>query len=463
MGSLIFGALLAVVGLIAYFVNVPAAVKTVKNMVASLVIVIGGLIAAFGGVSYNDAGFCQHIRTVMGTESSTCQTGWYFLGWGTSTQWPHFITVAHTNDPQSEGSSIDGPYPVRLADNWNGDVTQATRFGLPQDNDQFLKMARDFRTPARLITTTLRPAVTSSLDSVANLFTMEQYYAGGARDQFKTEYRDAVLKGRAQVRQVTTTRGIAAARTQAQSQQIDGAENESVADTDGARRTIMEKILINGQEVRERHGYMEYGIDVSSAIIENLDPDDRFEEQIQARKDAASRRIVAQEERKEQEEQRLLAIQRGETQIATRQAEAQVVQIERTTNAETERQLAVIDANRQKQQAEIAAQTAVVRLEQARTDAETQQTLADAEAYEKRVLIEADNALAAKLEAWVSINEAWAGAAADINVPNTVFSSGGGNGEGGTGNFSSVQEFMDIMTMRAAQSLDVDTTIGATQ
>ncbi len=83
-----------------------------------------------------------------------------------------------------------------MADNWAGEVTQTTRFGIPQDPEQFLKMARDFRSPERLITSTLRPAVTASLDSVANLYTMEEYFAGGRRDDFKTEFRDAVVKGR---------------------------------------------------------------------------------------------------------------------------------------------------------------------------------------------------------------------------------------------------------------------------
>jgi hypothetical protein len=345
MGSLFFGGFIAILGLVAYFVKVPSGVASLKNIIGTIAIVGGALIAAMGGVAYNDAGQCQHTRTVMGTETSTCTTGWYFLGWGASTQWAHFITVAHTNDPASEGSSIDGPYSVRLADNWNGDITQATRFGIPQDEESFLQMARDFRTPARLISTTLRPAVTSSLDSVANLFSMEDYYAGGMRDQFKTEYRDAITLGRAQVHQVVTNAGMAAARSRADATTMTGTEDTSVVDDTTSPRVIMEKVYVNGQPVRQLHGYMDYNIQVSSAIIENLDPADLFEAQIQARMDAASRRIVAQEERKEQDEQQQLAIARGATQIATRQAEAQVIAIERTTNAETERQLAVIDAN----------------------------------------------------------------------------------------------------------------------
>ena len=59
-----------------------------------------------------------------------------------------------------------------------------------------------FRSPERLITTTLKPAV-STLK--INMYTMEEYYAGG-EDQFKGEYKEAIEKGRARVRQVTVSR-----------------------------------------------------------------------------------------------------------------------------------------------------------------------------------------------------------------------------------------------------------------
>lgn len=457
MGSLMFGAFLAVIGLVGYFLTVPNAVKSVKNVVATVLIGGGVLFAGFGAVGYNDAGKCQHIRDVMGNESSTCDTGWYFLGWGTSTEWNHFITVANTDEADAEGSAVSTPYTVRLADNWSGEVTQATRFAIPQDNEQFITMARTFRSPERLITTTLRPAVRESLDSTANLFSMEEYYAGGQRDAFKTEYRDAVTKGRAQVRQSFTSRREIEAGGQAAN---DDVSDESNLGTQNVTRSIMVKVLdSSGNAIREEHAYMQYGIVVASAILENLDPDDLFEEQIQARKEAAARRVIAVEERREQEEQRLLAIQAGETNIAKRQAEARVEQIERTTDAETEKQLVIIAANQQKEQAEIDRDTAAIRLEQARIDAETQQTLADAEAYEREVILAADNALQAKLDAWVAIQQSWAAAAADINVPSTVFTMGG-DGEGGTtGNFASVEAFMALLTANAAQSLDLDPSI----
>lgn len=461
MGSLAFGVLLLFATAVLTFVPFQPALNAVKKAVMTAGVLGGLAVAGFGAMSYNDAGYCQHIRTITGQESSTCKTGWYFLGWGASTPWPHFITVAHTMDPDAEGSSLSGPYPVRLADNWNGVVTQTTRFGIPQDNEQFIKMARDFRSPERLITTTLRPAVTASLDSTANLFSMEEYYAGGKRDAFKTEFRDAVVKGRAKVRQVSSfVQSMGVTDPDARANDLDTTSDGASVGEKRQRRIIMQKVLVNGNEVREVHGYSKYGIVVSSAILENLDPDDRFEEQIQARKDAASRRIVAQEERREQEEQRLLAIQRGKTDVATRQAKAEVEQIEMTTNAETKRQLAVIAANLLKEEAEIAKQTAEINLEKARVEAETKQTLADANAYEKRVILEADNALQQKLDAWVEISRAWAESAAQINVPETVFMMGGDTeGEVTTGNYGSVEAFMSLMTVNAARQLDLDPSV----
>lgn len=459
MGMLLTGAFLLVLAMVLN--RVFTTIQDLRNFrgVATFTPgILGIIIAVSGGVSYNDAGYCQHIRTIFGNESSTCATGWYFEGWGTSTEWPHYITVANTTDSEAEGSAIMGPYKVRLADNWTGDVTQTTRFGIPQDVDQFLKMARDFRSPDRLITTTLKPAVTASMDSVANMFTMEEYYAGGKRDTFKSEFALAVDQGRAQVRQVRLNQagGIVPSRAAASNSDVT-ANTAEVGDTD-VRSVVIEKLTDNaGNDMRIPHAFMEYGITVSSAILENVDPDDEYERQIGERKSAASRRVVAREQRLEQEEQRLLAIQEGDTNIAKRQAAAQVEQIQATTDAETQKKLALIAAEQTREGARIAKETAAINLERSRIDAEAVTVAADAEAYAKEAILNADGALQQKLDAWVSAQRVWADAASKINVPATVFNNGG---EGSAGNaLGTVDQFMQMMMMKTAQDLQVDPTI----
>ena len=464
MFSIGFAIVLLIAAIILAFIAVPEEIKRLKRISVTLLAGLALFTVSMGAVSYNDAGFCQHVRTIFGNESATCETGWYFAGWGTSTAWPHYITVAHTFDATGENAgtafqgSIAEPYRVRLADNWTGDVTQTTRFGIPQDQSQFLEMARTFRTPERLINTTLKPAVTASLDSVSNMFTMEEYYSGGKRDQFKSEYKDAIEKGRAQVKQVSLNQAGGVIRNRAAPSDSAVAQDTSeVGDTE-VRRIIMEKVTdASGNDVRTPHDFSEIGVIVASAILENLDPDDKYEEQINDRKAAASRRVVAREQRLEQEEQRLLAIQQGETDIAKRQAGAKVEQIEQTTNAETKKQLALIEAERAKEEAEIARQTAAINLERARIDAEAVTVAADAEAYAKQAILEADGALAQKLEAWVNAQRVWADAASKINVPATVIGSDGTSGSA----LGTVDQFMSMLMVKTARDLQVDTSISA--
>lgn len=463
MGSLI--------GMILLFLvagGVFAAMRTNKlpfaGVVASAIAAVAFLVGASGAVSYNSAGYCTHVQTIFGTEDAKCTTGWYFAGWGFTTEYPHYITVAHTIDADAQGTSVNAPYSVRLADNWNGTVTQTTRFEIPRDREQFLKLHSTFRGAESLVNRTLRPAVVASLDSVANLFSMEEYYAGGKRDQFKTEFRDAITLGRAKVRQVSVVAlSDGVVEGNAAASDFEGTQDTSVQDNLTSRRVVMEKMVdSSGNVIREPHDFAQYGVIVSQAILENLDPDDRFEAQIQARKDAASRRIVAQEERREQEEQRLLAIQRGETQIAQRQAEARVEQIQRTTDAETEKQLALIAADQRREEAAIARETAQINLERARIDAEAVEVAADAEAYAKSAILEADGALAQKLDAWVQAQRVWADAASKINVPATVIA--GGNGGENAGNaLNTVDGFMQMLMVKTARDLQVDPTIRPTE
>lgn len=464
MITIIMAVLFVVLAIAIKLLRVPTELSIVKKVAVPVFGTLGILIGVLGAFSYNDAGYCQHVRTIFGSESATCETGWYFSGWGSSTAWPYFITVAHTLEVDAEGSAVNTPYNVRMSDNWTGDVFQTTRFGIPQDSDQFLKMARDFRSPERLITTTLRPSVTTAIDTVANMFTMEQYFSGQMRDQFKIEFKDTLMKGQPKVQLVpkvidamnAESAGAAASDTAAAADTSDVGDNTVTI-------MVAEKVLDdNGKEIRTVPEYLQYGIVVSQAILEKIEADPAFEEQQKKRKDAVSRRVIAKEQRLEQEEQRLLRIAEGDTEIAKRQAEAKTEQIQLTTEAETQKKLAITAAERVREEARVAKETAAINLERARIDAEAVQVAADAAAYEKRVILEADGALAQKLAAWTEAQKVWADAAAKINVPSTVIAGGNGSGNSGSA-LGTVESFMNMLMVKTAKDLAVDTNIAATK
>ena len=149
-----------------------------------------------------------------------------------------------------------------------------------------------------------------------------------------------------------------------------------------------------------------------------------------------------------------MAIAKGEREVAERQAQAKVRQIEQTTNAETEKQLAITSANKLKEQAEIDRERSVILLEKAEIDAEAVKVAADAEAYAKAAVLEADNALAQKLEAEISIQRVWAEAYAKRNVPTYVF--GAGDGDTPTGGDQEAQLLQQLLAMEYAKRLDYD-------
>lgn len=80
MFGLITGVAL-VVGAIAIRVvlkNAPVELQSIRSFASYVVGVLGIIVAMWGSVSYNDAGYCQHVRTIFGNEDATCETGWYF-------------------------------------------------------------------------------------------------------------------------------------------------------------------------------------------------------------------------------------------------------------------------------------------------------------------------------------------------------------------------------------------------
>ena len=468
MEKLVMGLILLVIAIVLFVIKVPKPLTQIKKIVGSLLGLAAVVMIVFAGFDYNDTGRTKHIRTIFGTENAVFNTGWYFSGWGKTTNWMHEYTVSHVQNPaEMQGTSVNGLYTIRMADNWRGKVSQTTRFRMPQDKEQFLKMARVFRSPESIVTKLLRPVVTESLDSTGNMFTMEEYYVKNRRTDFKDEFHRTLQFGRPTIvrseRQVEVT-GLELANPEA-------TELDATAEAGTAGRPTQRVVVVevakdaSGNEIRTPYGYVDYGITVSYSVVDDLLPDAKFEEQIEKRKKAAADKLNAIEQSVLAEEERKLAIKQGNTEIAKAQALAEAEQIRITTDAETKRQEAQIKAQQLLDRARIDLETSKIELERAEVDAERIQVSADAEAYQKQVILEADGQLLAKLDAYVKVQQAWADAASKINVPQTMFVSGGGDagpGDGGTINgnaFGTIEQFLQLMVAKSAQDLVIDTSV----
>ena len=440
-------------------------VRPVSLAIGALMVLVGALNGIF---FYAEPGFKYHVRTILGEEKMVKDVGYNTYLFGRYNAWKNAMSVQASRDGggvvraemDSDTTSADlPPQTLVFLDQVDAEVTATTRFQLPDTEEDFLRLARQFRTPANLLRTELIPAFQETLGATASLITAENYFSGG-RNEFNTEFQNQMQNGIYNVRRKEETRNVR--RRSGTANASLGTEQEEFGD-DQQVVFVVEKILDStGQPVRKPQNFNKFGIAVVSARVTNVQPNERFRSRMEQKQDAAAARAVAREQRVQEEEQRLLAITRGEREVAERQAAAKVEQIQLTTEAETQKQLAVTAANQRRDEAAIDRDTAKIRLEQARIDAEAQQVSADAAAYEKKAIIEADNALQQKLDAYVQAQQYWADAFAKRAVPQQVFGMGGGNGGGGVGGTDGdIQNFLNLMTMRAARDLSVDPSIAA--
>lgn len=412
---------------------------------------------------YAEPGYMYHVRTILGNEKMVDDVGYNGYWFGRVNAWKKSMSIiakeqyAGVNedktiaesDNAAFSSSILGPIRTIFLDQVDSKISATVRFMLPNDEESFLAIARQYRSPDNLIRTTLLPAFRETLQANAALMGAEDYFAG-KRTEFNIDFEEQLKNGlylvqrKEVVVQNVQNRGVASANASLEDEQKTFGDNSKVI-------FVVEKILdSNGVPIRKIQSYTALGIIVVESRITDVVPNDKFIDRMQLKQKASADRAIAREQRIQEEEQKLLAEAKGEREVAERKASALVAQIEKTTDAETTKQLAITKANQQKEAADIDRQRSEILLVKAQIDAKAVKVAADAESYRKRVVLQADNALAQKLEAEIAIQKVWAAAYAVRPVPTTVF----GGGDNSPGSIDEVQRFLQLKTVEAANNLN---------
>ena len=439
------------------------------------VAILGFMMFFFGGsFFYAEPTYKYHVRTILGQERVVSnKTGYAWKFFGRVNRWKNAMTVqatsgrvgSHADDDDVSTAESDvavsanlPPQTVVFLDQVDAKGTATARFRLPTDDDTFLHLVHEYRTPANFLNTELIPAFKETIQASGSLMSAEEYFSGGRTD-FNAEFANQMENGIYMVRRTQVLAKDVGIRKKTADASATKQQDYDPED-EGKVVFKVEKRLNpdTGQPLRKPHNYANFGVQMVAARVTDMIPNEKFRLRMDAKQEASAQRAVNREKRIEEEEKKFFAIAKGEREVAEEQAKAKKVQIKATTEAETTKRLALIKANQQKEQARIEKETASIQKERADIDAERIKVLADAAAYEKRAVIEADDALAQKLEAWVKAQEVWAEAFANRKVPTTIFGSSGAGGTG-AGTDNDVQAFMNIMTMQAAKSLNVDPTI----
>ncbi|MGF6693026.1 MULTISPECIES: SPFH domain-containing protein [Pseudomonas] len=418
--------------------------------------------ALFNGIFfYNEAGFSTHVRTIFGEEKVVDDVGYATKWFGRATAWKKALSVQSVltealqksrnddSDNDSLGATIEA-FPIVFLGNVDAKVESSARFRLP-GGDQFLRIAQEYRNPENFIGTALVPAIKETLQATASLMSADDFYAG-ARSEFAAEFENQLNDGLYLIKrkEVRAPRGAMPHQTAI----LQAGTEQGAFGDNSASQFVTEKVTdTKGIPVRKQQQFRKYGVEVVEARITNVDPNPQYKQRMVKVQQALAELAVARQNRLKEEEEKLLVTARGEKEVEARRQETLRDQIERTTQAETEKQLAIINAEREKGRAEIEKQTAELLRDKASITADATKITADAEAYAREAVIKADGALQPKLDALIAINKVWAEAAAQAPVPSVMMA-------GGQASASSRQDeigqLMGVLATKAARDLALD-------
>ncbi len=203
------------------------------------------------------------------------------------------------------------------------------------------------------------------------------------------------------------------------------------------------KIVVNKAGVPQRveaSPLTDFGIKTFNLSINEVKYDDAVEKQIQQQQAALMQVQIAVAKAKEAEQEAITVAKKGEAEAAAAKWKQEVIKAQMVTEAEQKLRVAELD----KKSAEQTKQKDIL--------------LGEGEGAKRRIIMEADGALAIKLDAWVKVNERYAQAMEKYTgawVPQFQMGTGGG----GTSNNMGAQQLIDLFTAKTARDLGLDTTM----
>ena len=377
--------------------------------------------------SWNDAGNRTVVERTNGEQIVQFAPGIFYAGFfAKEKEWPNQISVTYqeTNPKlELEDNGIEvGQIMIRFSDATTADVRGITQFILPSDEKEMILIHNTHRTPQSLVVKRLAPYTKECLQSSAQLMSSEKHYGGG-RAQMAQDFLDQLKEG---VFLLKTEENLV----------YDSLEKEKT-------RIYQTEIQIDPKTLapkRKISSIKEYGITVADAAITDVDYEEKVDEKLVKIIDAATKSAISKQELMTAQQQTLTAKAKGEQALVEIEYQQKQDQTKQVVEAETKVKVAEQDKLQQK----IAYEASIL-------EARKIKELADANAYARQRIMQADGALELKLKAQVEVQKVWAEAFSKYQgavVPQ--IQTGGGPTTNGA------LSFMDIMTAKTAKDFALD-------
>ncbi|NOS92896.1 MAG: hypothetical protein HOP30_13310 [Cyclobacteriaceae bacterium] len=377
--------------------------------------------------SWNDAGNRTVVERTNGQQIVQFAPGIFYAGFfAKEKEWPNQISVTYQEakaklDIEDNGIEV-GQIMIRFSDATTADVRGITQFILPSDEKEMILIHNTHRTPQSLVVKRLAPYTKECLQSSAQLMSSEKHYGGG-RAQMAQDFLDQLKEG---VYLLVTEENLV----------FDSLEMEK-------KRVYQTEIQFDKKTnlpKRKLSSIKEYGITVADAAITDVDYENKVDEKLVKIIDAVTKSSISKQELMTAQQQTLTAKAKGEQALV----EIEYQQKQEQTRQVVEAQTKVKVAEQDKLQQKIAYEGSIL-------EAKKIKELADANAYARQRIMQADGALEMKLKAQVEVQKVWADAFSKYTgavVPQ--IQTGGGPTTNGALNF------MDIITAKTAKDFALD-------
>lgn len=428
-------------------------VRRIISLIVLVAIVIGFGIASFGLFEHVPAGYICVIQSpVKGTLAVYTEPGTKWQGFGKVTLYPRsgvfeFMQPGDPNDPDLKkmyDPKKDKSLKIAFNDGGDAWISGSIRYDYPLEHEQIKLLHKMFSSHENVMNGLISKTVERSV-----------YMTGPLMSSIDS----------AMVRKADLPKYI---EDQARNGLYDVITKEVIVEDEITRETKRIKVAEpiknatapNGFQRQEESVLSKYGLSLSNFSTQNVTYSDGVQKRILALFDAQSDIQIATLNAKKAEQDKKTEEEKGKAtataaewkaktiaaeEIAAAEKEASIMNIQ----AERDKQVAVTQAERNKEVAELDKQTAALY-----KDATLLRAEADAEA--KRKIMQADGALAQKLDAYVKVQQAYASAIQGYKgnwVPGIMTGGAGADGS------NAATQMMEFLTIKAAKDLSLDLSV----
>ena len=393
--------------------------RKVMVLAMSAVLVVSSPFLIFGAVEDLDAQNIMVVQYPWGKLAVFTEQGPKMQWWGSVTKYPRRVQYSFSSS-KDQGGGGDQSISTGFNDGGKGSVSGVMSWQMPLTEDHVVRLHKQYGSAESIEQQLIRPMLEKVIFGTGA--TMSSFESNSERKSEIPQTIDDQLQNGPFLTKVVITN-----------------TKDELTKEEKTVRSVQVATDASGKPIRSSTSTIrEYGILLSPVTVNNIEYETKVKEQIAERQKSTQAVQLSMAAAVRATQDAITTEQQG------RADAAKAKWTQETINAKE-----VAEAEKNKKVAELEAQTAEATKKRLILEGE-------GEATKKRLVMEADGGLVSKVDAYITVNKAYADAISKYQgqwVPSVVM--GDKEGVGATG----AQQMIDMLTVKTAKDLAIDMSI----